>query len=99
MVYVAPMKALLQEMARNFNSRLRSFGIKVGELTGDSQMEPISYYVRLVGFSATLPNYPDLATFLHVDQSKGIFCVLLSLRPPAAVCWRHRRTPSSGTRS
>ena len=37
-VYVAPMKALVQEMARNFNSRLRPFSIKVGELTGDSKM-------------------------------------------------------------
>ena len=33
-VYVAPMKALVQEMVGNFNSRLNVFGIKVGELTG-----------------------------------------------------------------
>ncbi|KAI0312602.1 hypothetical protein OF83DRAFT_1019672, partial [Amylostereum chailletii] len=31
-VYVAPMKALVQEMVGNFNSRLNPFGIKVGEL-------------------------------------------------------------------
>jgi len=37
-VYVAPMKALVQEMVSNFTSLLTSFGIKVGELTGDSQM-------------------------------------------------------------
>jgi pre-mRNA-splicing helicase BRR2 len=32
------MKALVQEMGRNFNSCLGPFGIKVGELTDDSQM-------------------------------------------------------------
>ena len=37
-VYIAPMKALVQEMVGNFSSRLGVFGIKVGELTGDSQM-------------------------------------------------------------
>lgn len=37
-IYIAPMKALVQEMVGNFSSRLRSFGIKVGELTGDAQM-------------------------------------------------------------
>ncbi|KXN86969.1 Activating signal cointegrator 1 complex subunit 3-like protein [Leucoagaricus sp. SymC.cos] len=35
--YIAPMKALLQEMVGNFQARLKVFGIKVGELTGDSQ--------------------------------------------------------------
>lgn len=29
--------------------------------------------VRLVGLSATLPNYEDVATFLRVDCSKGLF--------------------------
>ena len=37
-VYIAPMKALDQEMVGNFSSRLKVFGVKVGELTGDSQM-------------------------------------------------------------
>ena len=37
-VYIAPMKALVQEMVGNFSSRLAAYGIKVGELTGDSQM-------------------------------------------------------------
>lgn len=37
-VYIAPMKALVQEMVGNFSSRLKVFGVKVGELTGDSQM-------------------------------------------------------------
>ncbi|KAI0258389.1 Sec63-domain-containing protein [Gloeopeniophorella convolvens] len=146
-VYVAPMKALVQEMVGNFNSRLNPFGIKVGELTGDSQMtkqqiaetqiivttpekwdvitrknsdtsytnlvrlliideihllhdergpvlesivartirrmEQTSEYVRLVGLSATLPNYQDVATFLRVDQSKGLFYFDASYRPCA----------------
>ncbi|KAF8491330.1 Sec63-domain-containing protein [Russula emetica] len=146
-VYVAPMKALVQEMVGNFNSRLGPFGIKVGELTGDSQMtkqqiaetqiivttpekwdvitrknsdtsytnlvrlliideihllhdergpvlesivartirrmEQTSDYVRLVGLSATLPNYQDVATFLRVDQSKGLFYFDASYRPCA----------------
>lgn len=29
--------------------------------------------IRLVGLSATLPNYEDVATFLRVDLSKGLF--------------------------
>lgn len=141
-VYVAPMKALVQEMVGNFNSRLNPFGIKVGELTGDSQMmkpqiivttpekwdvitrknsdtsytnlvrlliideihllhdergpvlesiiartirrmEQTSDYVRLVGLSTTLPNYQDVATFLRVDQSKGLFYFDASYRPCA----------------
>ena len=29
--------------------------------------------VRLIGLSATLPNYEDVATFLRVDPAKGLF--------------------------
>jgi hypothetical protein len=29
--------------------------------------------VRIVGLSATLPNYEDVAAFLRVDPSKGLF--------------------------
>ena len=136
-VYIAPMKALVQEMVGNFSSRLGVYGIKVGELTGDSQMtkqqisetqiivttpekwdvitrkstdtsytnlvrliiideihllhdergpvlesvtartirrmDPTGEYVRLVGLSATLPNYPNVVTFLRVDTMKGLF--------------------------
>ncbi|KAJ7741533.1 putative RNA helicase [Mycena maculata] len=144
-VYVAPMKALVQEMVGNFSARLKVFGITVGELTGDSQMtkqqiaetqiivttpekwdvitrkstdtsytnlvrliiideihllhdergpvlesivartirrmEQTSEYVRLVGLSATLPNYQDVATFLRVDEKKGLFYFDASYRP------------------
>ena len=38
MIYVAPMKSLVQEMVGNFSKRLEAYGLKVGELTGDSQM-------------------------------------------------------------
>ncbi|KAF9504269.1 hypothetical protein BS47DRAFT_1355400 [Hydnum rufescens UP504] len=144
-VYVAPMKALVQEMVGNFSKRLHSYGVKVGELTGDSQMtkqqiaetqiivttpekwdvitrkstdtsytnlvrliiideihllhdergpvlesiiartirrmEQTQEYVRLVGLSATLPNYQDVATFLRVDVQKGLFYFDASYRP------------------
>ncbi len=144
-VYIAPMKALVQEMVLNFSQRLESFGVKVGELTGDSQMtkqqiaetqiivttpekwdvvtrkstdtsytnlvhliiideihllhdergpvlesivsrtirrmEQTQDYVRLVGLSATLPNYQDVAAFLRVDPSKGLFYFDASYRP------------------
>ncbi|KAG7448800.1 Sec63-domain-containing protein [Guyanagaster necrorhizus] len=144
-IYVAPMKALVQEMVGNFTARLKVFGIKVGELTGDSQMtkqqiaetqiivttpekwdvvtrkstdtsytnlvrliiideihllhdergpvlesiiartirrmEQTNEYVRLVGLSATLPNYQDVATFLRVDESRGLFYFDASYRP------------------
>jgi pre-mRNA-splicing helicase BRR2 len=144
-VYVAPMKALVQEMVGNFSKRLTSFGVVVNELTGDRQltkeqiaqtqiivttpekwdvitrkstdtsytnlvsliiideihllhddrgpviesivartirrMEQTHNYVRLVGLSATLPNYKDVAKFLHVDPEKGLFHFDSSYRP------------------
>jgi pre-mRNA-splicing helicase BRR2 len=142
-VYVAPMKALVQEMVGNFSSRLGVYGVKVGELTGDSQMTkqqiaetqiivttpekwdvitrkstdtsytnlvrliiideihllhddrgPVlesiiartirrmeqSTYVRLIGLSATLPNYKDVAAFLRVEE-KNVFYFDASYRP------------------
>lgn len=144
-VYIAPMKALVQEMVGNFSTRLKPYDIKVGELTGDAQMtkqqiaetqiivttpekwdvitrkstdtsytnlvrliiideihllhdergpvlesivartirrmEQTSEDVRLVGLSATLPNYQDVATFLRVDDKKGLFYFDASYRP------------------
>ncbi|KAJ2934391.1 hypothetical protein H1R20_g2701, partial [Candolleomyces eurysporus] len=139
-IYIAPMKALVQEMVGNFSTRLKPYNIKVGELTGDAQMtkaqiaetqiivttpekwdvitrkstdtsytnlvrliiideihllhdergpvlesvvartvrrmEQTNEYVRLVGLSATLPNYQDVATFLRqfvgVTEKKAI---------------------------
>ncbi|KAF8545906.1 Sec63-domain-containing protein [Imleria badia] len=38
-------------------------------------------YVRLVGLSATLPNYQDVATFLRLNESKGLFYFDASYHP------------------
>ncbi|AMD22199.1 HGL141Wp [Eremothecium sinecaudum] len=37
-VYIAPLKALVQEQVREFQRRLQQYGIKVAELTGDSNL-------------------------------------------------------------
>ncbi|KAL2707072.1 Pre-mRNA-splicing helicase BRR2 [Kluyveromyces marxianus] len=37
-VYIAPLKALVQEQVREFQRRLHHFGINVAELTGDSNL-------------------------------------------------------------
>ncbi|GAA96884.1 uncharacterized protein L969DRAFT_17737 [Mixia osmundae IAM 14324] len=144
-VYIAPMKALVQEMVGSFGKRLEPFGIQVSELTGDRQltkqqiaatqiivttpekwdvitrkstdtsytnlvrliiideihllhddrgpvlesivartirrMEQTQDYVRLVGLSATLPNYHDVARFLRVNPNKGLFYFDATYRP------------------
>ncbi|ELR10490.1 DEIH-box ATPase [Pseudogymnoascus destructans] len=144
-VYIAPLKALVQEQVGNFGARLKPYGIQVSELTGDRQltkqqiadtqiivttpekwdvitrkatdmsytnlvrliiideihllhddrgpvlesivsrtirkMEQTGDPVRLVGLSATLPNYRDVASFLRVDPLKGMFHFDGSFRP------------------
>ncbi|OWB77554.1 hypothetical protein B5S32_g1724 [[Candida] boidinii] len=147
-VYIAPLKALVQEQVREFQRRLGHFNITVNELTGDSnltkhqisntqilvttpekwdvitrKMSDISYTnlvklviideihllhdergpvlesivarslrnnddytnfrepVRLIGLSATLPNYKDVSKFLRVDPSKGLFYFDATYRP------------------
>ncbi|EWM22383.1 u5 small nuclear ribonucleoprotein helicase [Nannochloropsis gaditana] len=144
-VYVAPMKALVQECVLNFGKRLAPFGIAVRELSGDQsltraqinstqvivttpekwdiitrkagdrtytqlvrlmiideihllhdergpvlesivartirQIETTQEMVRIVGLSATLPNYEDVATFLRVNPDKGLFFFDNSYRP------------------
>lgn len=139
-VYIAPLKALVQEQVREFQRRLAYLDITVNELTGDSNLTkhqvsttqilvttpekwdvitrknneasyaklvrlviideihllhdergPViesivartlrdSENVRLVGLSATLPNYTDVAEFLHVDDD-GLFYFDASYRP------------------
>ena len=44
-------------------------------------METTQEEVRLVGLSATLPNYADVAAFLRVDTKKGLFYFDNSFRP------------------
>ena len=144
-IYVAPMKALVQEVVKNFSRRLGPYGIQVRELSGDSsltrqqisetqmivttpekwdivtrqgegraytqlvrlviideihllhddrgpvlesivarvirQVETTAEPIRLVGLSATLPNYADVATFLRVNPKKGMFFFDHSYRP------------------
>jgi len=143
-IYIAPMKSLVQEMVHTFGRRLKSFGITVGELTGDSamtkeqidatqvifstpekwdiitrksgertytelvrlviideihllhdgrgpvlesivsrtirQIESTQEMVRIMGLSATLPNYHDVATFLRV-KPENLFAFPNSYRP------------------
>ncbi|KAL5720578.1 RNA helicase [Ranunculus cassubicifolius] len=45
------------------------------------QIETTKEHVRLVGLSATLPNYEDVAVFLRVDREKGLFYFDNSYRP------------------
>ena len=144
-IYVAPMKALVQEVVKNFSKRLGPYGVTVRELSGDSsltrqqisetqmivttpekwdivtrqgegraytqlvrlviideihllhddrgpvlesivarvirQVETTAEPVRLVGLSATLPNYADVATFLRVKPNRGMYFFDHSYRP------------------
>ncbi|CAM9815194.1 unnamed protein product, partial [Scytosiphon promiscuus] len=45
------------------------------------QIEATQEMVRIVGLSATLPNYEDVATFLNVNPEKGLFYFDNSYRP------------------
>ena len=136
-IYISPLKALVQEQVGNLWKRLEAYGVRVSELTGDRQLtkqqiadtqiivttpekfdvitrkatetsyiklvrlviideihllhdergpviesivsrttrrvEQAGDPVRIVGLSATLPNYRDVATFLRVDPVKGMF--------------------------
>ncbi|XP_050545887.1 putative U5 small nuclear ribonucleoprotein 200 kDa helicase [Daktulosphaira vitifoliae] len=144
-IYIAPMRSLVQEMVGSFGKRLSSYNLTVSELTGDHQLtreqiqatqiivctpekwdiitrkggektfvslvrliiideihllhdergpvlealvartirniETIQEDVRLVGLSATLPNYQDVATLLRVKSDTGLFYFDNSFRP------------------
>eukprot|EP00755_Sulcionema_specki_P005501 Sspe_Gene.4861::Locus_1611_Transcript_1_1_Confidence_1.000_Length_6620::g.4861::m.4861/K12854/SNRNP200, BRR2; pre-mRNA-splicing helicase BRR2 len=149
-VYVAPMKALVQEVVTNFGRRLEEYDVKVSELTGDHsmtkseidkshiivttpekwdivtrragertflqhvkliiideihllhdsrgpvleaiiartirQIEMTQEWIRLVGLSATLPNYEDVAAVMRVKRADdtspgGLFHFDNSYRP------------------
>lgn len=45
------------------------------------QVETTQEMTRIVGLSATLPNYEDVATFLRVRPEKGLFYFDNSFRP------------------
>jgi len=144
-IYISPLKALVQEQVGNLGKRLEPYGIRVAELSGDRQLtkqqiadtqiivttpekfdvitrkasetsytnlvrlvvideihllhddrgpviesivsrvirrvEQTGEPVRIVGLSATLPNYRDVASFLRADPEKGVFHFDGSYRP------------------
>eukprot|EP00467_Chlorarachnion_reptans_P010989 CAMPEP_0114498978 /NCGR_PEP_ID=MMETSP0109-20121206/7165_1 /TAXON_ID=29199 /ORGANISM="Chlorarachnion reptans, Strain CCCM449" /LENGTH=2132 /DNA_ID=CAMNT_0001676501 /DNA_START=186 /DNA_END=6581 /DNA_ORIENTATION=+ len=144
-VFVAPMKALAQEVVRKFTKRLGPLGLEIKELTGDMQLtkreiqetqilvttpekwdvitrksteaslmqqvklllfdevhllhedrgpvieilvartlrkvESSQEMCRIVGISATLPNYADVAVFLRVNPIRGLFYFGNEFRP------------------
>lgn len=45
------------------------------------QVESTQLMIRVVGLSATLPNYMDVADFLGVNRSVGMFYFDQSFRP------------------
>eukprot|EP00656_Telonema_subtile_P033410 TRINITY_DN3701_c0_g1_i2.p1 TRINITY_DN3701_c0_g1~~TRINITY_DN3701_c0_g1_i2.p1 ORF type:complete len:1741 (-),score=696.10 TRINITY_DN3701_c0_g1_i2:270-5492(-) len=144
-VYIAPMKSLVQEVVQGFSQRLDLYGISVKELSGDNnltkqqiaetqiivttpekwdivtrksgdrtytqfvrliiideihllhdsrgpvlesivartirQIESSQEMVRIVGLSATLPNFEDVAAFIRVKPETGLFFFDGSYRP------------------
>ena len=144
MIYIAPMKALAQELVAKFSKALAPLGLQVREYTGDMQLtkreissthlivttpekwdvvtrkgsdalvsavglliidevhllnddrgpviealvartlrlvESSQQMIRIVGLSATLPNYTDVALFLKVNPSSGLFHFGAEYRP------------------
>lgn len=144
-IYVAPMRSLVQEMVGSFGKRLSAYNLTVSELTGDHQLtreqinatqiivctpekwdiitrkggeksftqfvklvivdeihllhdergpviealiartirniESTQEDVRIIGLSATLPNFQDVATFLRVHPKTGLHFFDNSFRP------------------
>lgn len=145
-VYIAPMKALVQEVVQSFSLRLAPYDLTVRELSGDvsltkqqidetnvivttpekwdivtrkagdqraytsivrliiideihllhdtrgpvlegvvartiRQVETTQEHIRLVGLSATLPNFEDVAVFLRVNAERGLFYFGNHFRP------------------
>jgi activating signal cointegrator complex subunit 3 len=144
-IYIAPMKALAQEVVAKFSERLKPLGFAVREFTGDQQLtkqeiadsqiivttpekwdvitrkggdgslgtlvkliiidevhlladergavietivarahryvESSQSMLRIIGLSATLPNYKDVSSFLRVNSQVGLFFFGPEYRP------------------
>ncbi|TID14932.1 hypothetical protein CANINC_004603 [Pichia inconspicua] len=66
-VYIAPLKALVQEQVREFDRRLSQFGIKVEELTGDSNLT--KHQIEETQILVTTPEKWDVITRKNNDAS------------------------------
>jgi pre-mRNA-splicing helicase BRR2 len=74
-VYVAPMKALVQEMVVNFRKRLAPYGINVRELTGDQQLT--KQQIADTQLIITTPEKWDIITRKSGDRTYTQFVRLL----------------------
>ncbi len=78
-VYVAPMKALVQETVINFGRRLKPFGITVAELSGDVSLT--RQQITETQVIVTTPEKWDIITRKSGDRTCVLlllFCLLLS---------------------
>ncbi|KAG8776232.1 DEIH-box ATPase [Ceratobasidium sp. 428] len=66
-VYIAPMKALVQDMVSSFSKRLQPYGVKIGELTGDSQLT--KQQIPKTQIIVTTPDKRDVITRKSIDTS------------------------------
>ena len=74
-VYIAPMKALAQEVVEKFSSKLKCLGIIVRELTGDMQLSRAE--AEAAHILVTTPEKWDVVTRKGGDGSLGASCGLL----------------------
>ena len=75
-IYIAPMKVLVQEMVGNFSKYLKIFNVKVGELTGDAQMTKLQLSETQI--IVTTPEKYDVDTH-KVTETSYINLVRLSI--------------------
>ena len=76
-IYVAPMKALAQEIVTKFGKRLQSLGIAVRELTGDMQLTKAE--IAATQMIVTTPEKWDVITYVVArgapfHASRGLTC-------------------------
>ncbi|CAJ1987883.1 Brr2 / U5 small nuclear ribonucleoprotein 200 kDa helicase / U5-200K [Leishmania donovani] len=75
MVYVAPMKALVQEVVRTFSKRLESLGLTVAELSGDAAMT--QQQMATTQLIVTTPEKWDIVTRKSVELGVASLLKLL----------------------